>query len=220
MTGKGFAMNNWLTKTNGGNAMATMLKLGPADHGRVMTYDEFMAGDYQEGYKYELIDGRLYVSPQANLPENRVETWLLLKLALYAISHPEVINYVTPKGRVFVPNRPAETTPEPDLTAYRDFPLDRPIPEVRWEDVSPVLVVEVLSAEDPDKDLQRNVDLYFQVPSIKEYWVLDARDDPEHPMLRVHRRHGKKWRIRDLAGGDTYTTNLLPGLELVLDVRR
>jgi hypothetical protein len=25
------------------------LKLGPADHGRPLRFDEFMAGDYQEG---------------------------------------------------------------------------------------------------------------------------------------------------------------------------
>ena len=39
--------------------MATVLKIGPADHGRPMTLDEFQAGDYEEGYKYELIDGEL-----------------------------------------------------------------------------------------------------------------------------------------------------------------
>ena len=42
-------------------------QLGPADHGRELTYDEFLAGDYEEGHKYELIDGRLYVSPFGQL---------------------------------------------------------------------------------------------------------------------------------------------------------
>src|SRR5687768_14222795 len=48
------------------SAMSTMLRIGPHDHGREMTYEEFLAGDYEEGYKYELIRGELYVSPQPN----------------------------------------------------------------------------------------------------------------------------------------------------------
>ena len=48
--------------------MQTALHIGPHDHGRELTDDEFVAADYEEGYKYELIDGSLYVSPQPNLP--------------------------------------------------------------------------------------------------------------------------------------------------------
>jgi Uma2 family endonuclease len=86
--------------------------------------------------------------------------------------------------------------------------------------VSPLLVVEIASADDPEKDFLRNVKLYRLVPSIKEYWVLDPRDDPNHPSMRVYRRVGKKWRIIEVAAGGTYTTKLLPGFKLVLDPRR
>ncbi len=65
----------------------------------------------------------------------------------------------------------------------------------------------------------RNVELYFQVSTIKEYWLLDTRADPDHPTMRVHRRHGSRWRIIDLAAGATYTTKLLPGFELILNPR-
>ena len=200
--------------------MATVLKIGRCDHGRPMTLDEFMAGDYEEGYRYELIDGKLYVSPTANFPEDWVNEWLGSKLRLYAREHPDVINHVSAKARVFVPGRRGVTNPEPDFSAYHDFPLHRRIKDIRWQDVRPVLVVEVLSAEDPDKDLVRNVELYAQVPTIKEYWVLDAREDPEHPMLTVYRRRGKKWQQSlDFGPNDIYTTKLLPGFELILDSR-
>ena len=58
--------------------------------------------------------------------------------------------------------------------------------QVSWEDVSPILVAEVLYASDPYKDLVRNVELYLRVPSIREYWILDGRDfrrrtDPDRP---------------------------------------
>jgi Uma2 family endonuclease len=87
--------------------------------------------------------------------------------------------------------------------------------------VSPILVVEVLKNSDHYKDLVRNVDLYAQVPTIREYWILDGRDSADEPTLIVRRRRGKNWlRPREIAYGETYTTPLLPGFELVIDPRR
>ncbi len=192
-------------------------KLGPLDHGLPMTFEEYMAGDYQEGFRYELIEGRLYVSPWANFPETRVQTWLRRKLDRYSDANPRVINYVCGPGRVFVPGRPGITVPEPDVLAYKNLPRGRRQRDLRWQDVSPILVGEVLSADDPGKDLIRNVALYLQVPSIKEYWVLDAREDADSPSMRVHRRRGKQWHVTEVAPNETYTTPLLPGFALTLD---
>jgi Uma2 family endonuclease len=201
--------------------MKTAVKIGPKDHGLRMTLEEFMAADNVEGYQYELIDGKLYVSPQAELPQGRVELWILTRLMRYSWERPEVINAVYPKARVFVPGRRRVTNPEPDVTAYRDFPLDRPLDEVRWQDVSPILVVEVVSENDPDKDLVRNVRLYRRVPSIREYWILDTlQEGPNRPHLIVHRRWGRRWRVLNVEAGETYTTRLLPGFELVVDPHR
>lgn len=200
--------------------MTTLVKLGPADHGRPMTLEEFYAGDYQEGYQYELIDGKLYVSPLPNLPQGRAEHWLFLKLLRYSDARPEIINFVYGKCRVFVPGRPGVTNPEPDVTAYKNYPLDLPMDEVRWQDVSPILVVEVLSLDDPDKDLVRNVELYGLVPSIKEYWILDTREDVEHPNMLVYRRgRGRKWRRLSFGPDERYTTPLLPEFEVILNLR-
>jgi Uma2 family endonuclease len=200
--------------------MPTVLKIGPADHGRRMSFDEYMAGDYQEGYQYEIIDGRLYVSPLAAAPMGLVERWIYLKLQYYSERYPEILNFVYSKCRVFVPGRRGITAPEPDVAAYRDFPLNLPFRKIRWQDVSPVLVVEVLSLDDPDKDLVRNVELYLQVRTIREYWLFDPRPDPEQPSLRVFRRHGKNWRVADFAFGETYTTKLLPAFKLIINPRR
>lgn len=196
------------------------LRLGPSDHNRPLTLDEFLHADYVGGYRYEIIHGRLYVSPVPNMPSGFLEMWILRRLDRYVESRPEVINAVFPKGRVFVPDEAAVTAPEPDVVAYRDFRDDVPIDELRWQDFSPVLVVEVLSEGNPEKDLVRNVELYFLIPSIREYWVVDGRENGNRPTLRVHRRHGKRWVIREYPFGETYTTKLLPGFELLIDPRR
>ena len=201
--------------------MATVqLTLGPLDHGRRLSLAECEDADYEPGYKYEIIDGRLYVSPQPNLPENSLEEWLGFELRLYARDHPEVINYVTSKGRVFVHARENATVPEPDLTAFADFPPKTPRKQLRWSEQSPVLVVEVLAEGSPEKDLVRNAELYFEVPTIREYWVLDGRDDPDEPTLIQHRRYGSRWVIRRFPFGSTFATKLLPGFSLVVDPRK
>jgi len=103
--------------------VSTLARLGPADHGRPMTFEEYTAGDYRTGFHYELIDGRLYVSPEANMPQDFVEQWLYVKTVRYSRRHPEIINYVSCKARVFVPRRHSVTAPEPDLAAYRNLPM-------------------------------------------------------------------------------------------------
>jgi Uma2 family endonuclease len=201
--------------------MATIsVELGPLDHGRPLTLEEFLSSRSKKGYHYELIDGRLYVAPLPNLPEDYNEKWLFGKVQQYSRIHPEIINHVTDKARVFVPGRPRITAPEPDLAAYHAFPHEISLRKLRWQDVSPILVGEVISADDPDKDFVRNVRLYLQVPSIKEYWILDTREDPDRPMMLVYRRSGRNWRQITVAPVGRYTTKLLPDFELILDPRR
>jgi Uma2 family endonuclease len=100
------------------------------------------------------------VSPLPNPEQEWVESGLLFRLNDYAREHPDVINHVSNQARVFVPGREDATVPEPDLAAYQNYPQRPPRGGRRWEDVSPVLVAEVISPADPDKDLMRNVELY------------------------------------------------------------
>jgi Uma2 family endonuclease len=155
--------------------MGTQLYLKPRDRGRALSLEEFQRARSREGFHYELIDGKLEVSPVPDLPHDYLVGWLGNQLRAYEHSHPEVIRRVQAPGCVFVPGRSATTAPEPDIAAYRDFPTNLPIDQLRWQDVSPLLVVEVLSADTADKNLVRNRDLYVQVPSIREYWILDPR---------------------------------------------
>src|SRR5262245_26999900 len=131
--------------------MHTVLSLGPADHGRVLTPEEYEKASGREGYRYELIDGRLCVSPEPNLPHEQIAEWIVDVLKDYSRQYPEVINFVASRSRVIVPRADA-TSVQPDVAAYHDFPKHLPIQEVQWQDVSPVLVVEIVSEGDADKD--------------------------------------------------------------------
>ena len=203
----------------GEQSLGTILELGPTNHGQRLTGEEFETADFQEGFRYELIDGRLCVAAFPNLRHNWVAEWVADAIKAYARARPDVVRYVSREARVFVPGRRKLTTPQPDVAAYSDFPDDPDLNELKWRDVSPMLVVETLSPDSVDKDLVRNVELYRQVPSIKEYWILDNLADANRPSLRVYRRTAKRWRTLDFACGETYATRLLPGFALVIDPR-
>ena len=199
--------------------MRTRLYLTPADHGRALSWDEFESADAQEGYRYEMIEGRVFVSPAANPPHNAFEKWLERSLYAYAQEHPEVLQFVAGPARVFLPDREEGiTAPEPDVACYAEYAADPYASDVDWRDYSPILVIEVVSADTADKDLVRNRRLYLQVPSIQEYWILDPREGVEGLTMLVYRRRGRRWSACvTIAAGETYTTPMLPGFSLVLN---
>jgi Uma2 family endonuclease len=188
--------------------------LGHRDHGRELTYDEFMAASYEKGYRYELIEGRLYVSPAASYPHDLVRDYLYELLTVYRLSRRDVVARLSAASRVFVSGIPKTTCPEPDFALYQSCPRGR---KVRWQDISPLIVVEVVSPHGSFKDYVRNLELYQQVPTIREYWLFDRCDDEDDgPTLRVYHRTTarQKWKIAEYGPRDVYTTALLPGFKL------
>ena len=188
-------------------------RLGHKDHGRELTYEEFIAGDYEEGYKYELIEGKLYVSPYPNYPHDRMREYVHRLLTVYQVKRAGIVARLSSGARIFVPGKAKTTCPEPDFALYETCP---PGWDVKWEDISPLIVVEVVSSDNSDKDYVRNVDLYQRIPSILEYWVFDRCGEDDGPTLRVYQRGTarQKWKIADYGPRDTYTTALLPGFKL------
>ncbi|HEV3383968.1 MAG TPA: Uma2 family endonuclease [Gemmata sp.] len=199
---------------------SVQIKLGPKDHDRPLTLDDFDEAEFEPGFRYEIIDGRLYVSNEPNFAENYLENWLFIKLITYSLQRQDIINYVTVKSRLFVHSRRKPTVPEPDIAAYRDLPRNKPFKDIHWRELGPVLVAEVLVEGDPYKDLERNRELYLEAPTIREYWILDGRENPEEPTLIQHRRRGKRWIVKSFPYSSTFTTKLLPGFSVVIDPRK
>lgn len=182
-------------------------RFGPKSHGRLVTDDELEHAEYRPGYDYEVIFGRLFVSPAPNFEHDVVEKHIYNQIFLYSVNHPDVVGYVTDRSRVFVSGVEATTAPEPDLAVYADS-FDN------WREAEPFIVGEVMRGTDIDKDLFRNVGLYLRVPTIQEYWVFDVREEPRRPRLWVYRRVKGDWDIQEFPPDTIYQTPLLPGLKL------
>lgn len=192
--------------------LATALRFSPVDHGRLVTDEELDFAEYDSGFDYEVIYGRLYVSPAPNPSHDNFEKNVLRQLFAYQDSHPEIVGYVTDRARVFVPSEIKTTAPEPDLALFQSAPDDD------WREVEPFIVGEVLRGDDIDKDLFRNVGLYWAVPSIREYWVFDIREDARRAKLIVYQRGPSGWSITEHSADSAYETPLLPGLKLAISL--
>lgn len=187
--------------------------LGPELAGVRMSRSEFRGAEVAEGYRAELIDGVLEVSPS---PSPRAQK---LALAFYRLLHA----HVSPSGnrafaevltepRIFIPG-PQETAPEPDVAAYEsvaDAQLDT------YEGMFPALVIEIVSPGSVDKDYRRNRELYERVPQVVEYWIVDPRKAPMRPTLTVHRRATGDQRFQglDVEAGGVYAPVHWPGLRV------
>ena len=189
--------------------LTTAVRFGPKSHGRLATDEQLEHAEYRPGYDYEVIFGRLYVSPAPNREHDIVEKHIFEQIVRYRDNHPEIVGCVTDRARVFVQGIEATTAPEPDLAVYSEDLDD-------WHDGEPFIVGEVMRGTDIDKDLFRNVDLYLRVPTIHEYWVFDIREEPRRPKLWVYRRIRDDWDIQEFPPDVVYETPLLPGLKLSL----
>src|SRR5215217_7274925 len=110
-----------------GRRMKTRLRLTPADSGRPLSLEEFLDAEQEEGARYELIEGRLEVSPLPELTHEELSEWLVEVLRTYARACPGAINKVKAPARVFVPDEDEDVTaPEPDIAAYHAFPVSTP----------------------------------------------------------------------------------------------
>lgn len=187
--------------------LTTVRRFGPKSHGRFVTDEELEVAEYRPGYDYEVIFGRLFVSPAPNREHDIVEKHILLQIQLYGLEHPDIVGCATDRARVFVAGVEMTTAPEPDLAVYAEDLDD-------WRDGEPFIVGEVLRGTDIDKDLFRNVELYLRVPTIQEYWVFDIREEPRRPKLWIYRRVRNDWDIQEFPPDTIYETPLLPGLKL------
>ena len=71
--------------------VAPSLRISPADHGRIMTLEEFREAEELDGYRYELARGVLEVTEVPNDPHGVVVANLYDAISRYRRDHPGVI---------------------------------------------------------------------------------------------------------------------------------
>jgi Uma2 family endonuclease len=130
-----------------------------------------------DGNKYEVLDGELFVTP----PPSEAHEDILARLT--RILDPFVAKHQL--GRVYHPRavvRTQDSEVEPDLMVRA---LRARAAEKDWDDAPiPILVVEVLSPTTRRRDVMQKRDFYRRI-GVAEYWIVD----PDAGQIRVVRSH-------------------------------
>lgn len=161
-----------------------------------------------DGNRYELIEGELFVSRAPGIPHQLVLNNLLLELGAYLKSNP--IGVVVPGAGAVFSNYDAVI---PDLVFVSKERWDSVVANDRFV-AAPNLVIEIISPGRVNRarDLKAKRGLYAKY-GVEEYWIVDG----ENRSVIIFRLHeGDLEQIEPVEGIDQISTPILPGLLLSL----
>ena len=187
--------------------MATAtLRIGPADHGRRMTLDEFIEAETEDGWLYELARGVVVATEVPGIHHGRIVMRAADMFALFNHHQPGIINYRGGgmESRLRLPGMQSDR--HPDQAVYL-----RPPPKGRkiWTRWIPDIVLEIVSEGSNERDYVEKREEYLRI-GVREYWILD----PFQRSCLILQRLGDTWQERLVPLDGIYRTELLPGLEL------
>lgn len=137
-----------------------------------------------DGKRYEVLDGELFVTPAPALRHQRAVGELFVLLKAYVRAHSLGVALISPADIEFSPRRLVQ----PDVFVAPMIAGGRPRD---WRDISSLLLaVEVLSPSTARADRQRKRRIY-QSERVPEYWIVDLdarvverwRPDDERPEI-------------------------------------
>jgi Uma2 family endonuclease len=170
-----------------------------------LTYEDFCCLP-NDGKRYEIIEGELFVTPSPRSLHQIVISNLHLELGRF-VKDREM-------GRVLV--APLDVVlsrfdvVEPDLL-FVSKSRSSTVTETNVQG-APDLVVEVLSRTSAEIDRTTKLKLYAR-SGVKEYWIID----PDGPSAEIYRRQEKGFeRVKTLGASDSLTSSLFPEFSLPL----
>ena len=171
-----------------------------------MTVADLDAFPDDDGKRYELIEGELFVSCAPGLPHQLVLANLVAKFAVYLERNP--IGIAAPGPGAVFSNYDAVI---PDLVFARRERLDTIVENDRFVG-APELVVEIVSrgSENRARDLKAKRRLYGRY-GVQEYWTVD----PENRTVTIfYLSSNTLAQTRVAKNDDEITSPLLPGFTL------
>jgi Uma2 family endonuclease len=163
-----------------------------------------------DGNRYELIDGELYVSSAPSFYHQSILSKLLIRIGNYLSEHP-VGSIVAGVGVIF----DDQTGVVPDLIYAGKERLRDVLVGGRLTG-PPEIAIEILSPGAANEKRDRHIKLnLYAARGVDEYWILD----PENRSVEVHRRSasGRLDLRENLRGDDRITSALLPGFTSCVD---
>ena len=188
------------------NTPKTAIIVGPEDHGRHMSLEDFDLAEGREGHVYELSRGVITVTDVPGLKHFAQVGALRRQLSAYDLAHPGRIFGIAAGSDCKILLVGLQSERHPDLAVYKTAPSGDP--DV-WSTWVPEIVIEVVSPGSEHRDYVEKREEYLQF-GILEYWIVDAAKGE----ILVLRRSGGQWTEHPVRAPQTYQTRLLPGFAL------
>jgi Uma2 family endonuclease len=172
----------------------------------LLTVADLDAFPEDDGNRYELIEGELYVSRAPGIPHQRVLHNLQFELESYLKAHP--IGILVPGAGAILSNYDAVI---PDLVFVRHERWNQVVTGEKFTGAVD-LVVEVMSPGTANRrrDLEAKRRLYAKY-RVAEYWILDT----ENLSILILRLAGKELKeFGTVTNDDELTSPSLPGFQL------
>lgn len=174
------------------------------------TWDDYVRLP-EDGQRYEIIHGVLYVSPAPRLIHQFVVSRLAQIMGLFALDRRLGVVLTAPLDVLL----PGVASPvQPDVVFLKTENVPELEEALNFEGV-PDLLVEVLSPGNPSLDLDVKLRAYEEA-GVAEYWIVD----PKLRTVVLHRlgtgRSGYR-RLGPFRAGDLVHSAVLPGLELKVE---
>jgi len=170
-----------------------------------MTPEEFDRAEFDDSYRYELINGVLVVSPLASIREAdpNEELGFLLRAYQKYHRHGKALDFTIAERHV----KTGANRRRADRLIWAG--LGR-LPN---KDETPTIIAEFVSGRkrDRERDYETKRDEYQSI-RVEEYWIIDRFTKT----LTVHVLEGNKYRKKILNAKQVYRTRLLPGFEVSL----
>ncbi len=181
--------------------MLATTRTGPRYEGLKVTREQYLDLP-DDGYKYDVIDGVMHMSPSAFYPHNRVA----VKLARLIDDYLEANNLgeTVPETDVLLPD--GGDPLRPDISVLLNESFDKVYGHIHG---APDIVVEVLSesSRERDLDLDLKADRYLTT-GVKEYWIAD----PDAHALQIWVNDNKRaWQRRQ---GEAVKSDILAQLRI------
>jgi Uma2 family endonuclease len=171
------------------------------------TYEDWLKLP-DDGYRYEVIDGVLYMSPPPLIRHQRSSGRIFVRLSDFLRVHPLGEVFYAPVG-VRLPNQPVPL--QPDIVFVRAERLAI-IGENYIEGV-PDLIVEILSPSNWLYDRREKMRVY-QEAGVPEYWIAD----PRAQTIEVYVLEQGVYQLAGQYGrGEVVASRLLPGFEVPVE---
>ena len=132
------------------------------------TYEDWLRLP-DDGYRYEILEGELFMSPPPKVPHQRSSRGLFVRMCAHAAKHNSGEVFCAPIG-VRIPGQKVPL--QPDILFVKKNRSH--IVEKDYIEGAPDLIVEILSPSNWTLDRREKFQAY-QAAEVPEYWIVDYR---------------------------------------------